>query len=119
MIALGSIVGVAVTSFARVGARESRVLGTAGSFSAISALFGGPIVAGVMMMEAGVGLGTGLTPALLPGFVAASLGYVVLVGFGDWGGLDAPGLAVRDLELYDARGSSTSSSRSRSASPPR
>jgi H+/Cl- antiporter ClcA len=101
VIALGSIVGVAVTSFARLGQKETTVLANAGSFSAISALFGGPIVAGVMMVEAGVGLGATLIPALLPGFVAAAVGYLIFVGFGDWGGLNAPGLAVPDLPLYE------------------
>jgi H+/Cl- antiporter ClcA len=102
VIALGAVVGLAVTSFARLGAQETGLIATAGSFSAISALFGGPLVAGVMMTEAGAaGLGARLVPALLPGFVAAAVGYVVFVGFGDWGGLNAPGLAVPDLEPYD------------------
>jgi len=55
----------------------------------------------VMMMEAGVGLGARLIPSLLPGFVAAAVGYLIFVGFGDWGGLNAPGLAVPDLDLYE------------------
>ena len=38
------------------------MLATAGSFSAISALFGGPLVAGMLMVEGGLGMG----PALLP-----------------------------------------------------
>jgi chloride channel protein, CIC family len=101
VIALGAITGLAVTSFARLGRQESAVLGGAGSFSAISALFGGPLVAGVMMVEAGVGLGARLIPTLLPGFVAAAVGYLIFVGFGDWGGLDAPGLAVPALEPYE------------------
>jgi chloride channel protein, CIC family len=101
VIALGAIAGIAVTSFVRLGEQETRMIATAGSFSAISALFGGPIVAGVMMVEAGAGLGARLIPALLPGFVAAAVGYLIFIGFGDWGGLDAPGLAVPDLPLYD------------------
>ena len=44
LIALGSIVGVAVTLVVRLDERERAVLATAGSFSAISALFGGPLV---------------------------------------------------------------------------
>jgi H+/Cl- antiporter ClcA len=102
VIALGAIVALAVTSFARVGEKETRVLAVTGSFAAISALFGGPLTAGVMMTEAASpGLGAATVPALLPGFVAAALGYVIFVGFGDWGGLDAPGLVVPDLPLYD------------------
>ena len=100
VIALGSITALAVTSFTRLGDQERKVVGTAGSFSAISALFGGPLVAGVMMVEAGVGLGARVIPALLPGFVAAAVGYLIFVGFGDWGGLDAPGLAVPNLEPF-------------------
>jgi H+/Cl- antiporter ClcA len=100
VIALGGITAVAVTAFAPVGTQERTVLSTAGSFSAISALFGGPLVAGVMMVEAGSSLGARLIPALLPGFVAAAVGYLIFVGFGDWGGLDAPGLAVPNLEPY-------------------
>jgi H+/Cl- antiporter ClcA len=101
VIALGGITALVVTSAARLGDQERSVLANAGSFSAISALFGGPIVAGVMMLEAGVGLGGKLIPALLPGFVAAAVGYLVFVGFGDWGGLNAPGLTVPDLPPYD------------------
>ena len=101
VVALGSIVALAVTSFARLAAAESRILATAGSFAAISALFGGPLVGGVLMTESALALGTRLVPTLLPGFVAAAVGYTIFVGFGDWGGLDTPGLAVPNLELYD------------------
>jgi H+/Cl- antiporter ClcA len=103
VIALGSVAALAVTGLATLDERESRVLGLAGSFSAISALFGGPIVAGVMMLEAGVGLGAAALPALLPGFVAAAIGYLIIIGFGDWGGLDAPGLVVPNLPTYDGK----------------
>ena len=104
LIALGSAVGLALTPLMRLrsGSQEGQLLAGAGSFSAISALFGGPIVGGVMMVEAGAaGLGARLIPALLPGFVAAALGYVVFVGFGDWGGLGTPGLAYPDLPAYE------------------
>jgi H+/Cl- antiporter ClcA len=101
VIALGTVVALAIASPARPREKESGILATAGSFAAISALFGGPLVGGVMMVEAGVGLGAALIPTLLPGFVAAAVGYVVFVGFGDWGGLDSPGLAVPDLALYE------------------
>lgn len=101
LIALGGAVGMAVQAFVRLDARENAVLSTAGSFSAISALFGGPIVAGVLMMEGAIGLGAAALPVLLPGFVAAAVGYVIIVGFGDWGGLNVPGLAVPNLPPYE------------------
>jgi H+/Cl- antiporter ClcA len=100
VIALGSAVGMVLVQYGRLEGREAGVLSTAGSFSAISALFGGPIVAGVMLTEGGVGLGQALIPALIPGFVAAALGYLVFVGFGNWGGLGVPGLAVPNLPPF-------------------
>lgn len=101
LIALGSAVGLAVTSFARPPELIRPVIANAGSFAAISSLFGGPIVGGVMMTEAGAGaLGEALIPTLLPGFVAAAFGYVIFVGFGHWGGLNAPGLVEPGLPQY-------------------
>jgi H+/Cl- antiporter ClcA len=100
VIALGSVVGMVVTHYVRLGPRETAVISNAGSFAAVSAIFGGPITAGILLTESGVGLGAALIPALLPGFVAAAVGYVVFVGFGHWGGLNAPGLAIPDLPLY-------------------
>jgi H+/Cl- antiporter ClcA len=101
LIALGSIVGVAVTRMVRLGPQENAFLGMAGSFSAVSALFGGPLVAGVLLLEGGVGMGAALLPLLLPGLVAAAVGYLLFVGLGDWGGLDTVGLAVPGLPAYD------------------
>jgi H+/Cl- antiporter ClcA len=101
LIALGSAVGMAVTVFATVGPREKQVLATAGSFSAISALFGGPLVGGMLMVEGGLEMGSKLIAVLLPGFVAAAIGYLIFVGFGNWGGLETQPLAVPNLPLYD------------------
>jgi H+/Cl- antiporter ClcA len=101
LIALGAVVGTVVIPFVRLNEQETAVMSTAGSFSAISALFGGPLVAGVLLLEGGIGLGASLIPVLLPGFVAAAVGYLVIIGFGDWGGLDVPGLAVPSLPPYE------------------
>jgi H+/Cl- antiporter ClcA len=101
IVALGSVVGIAAGRIASVGKRGSAVLSSAGEFSAISALFGGPLVAGMLLVEGGVALGAALLPLLLPGLVAAAIGYLVFVGFGSWGGLDTQGLVVPNLPLYD------------------
>jgi H+/Cl- antiporter ClcA len=101
LIALGSVVGVAFSTLFRLGPRENAVLATAGSFSAISALFGGPLVAGMLLVEAGVGMGAALIPTLLPGLVAAACGYLIFVGLGDWGGLDTTALSVPGLPEYN------------------
>jgi H+/Cl- antiporter ClcA len=55
----------------------------------------------MLLLEGGIGMGAALIPALLPGLVAAAIGYVIFVGLGDWGGLNAPGLVVPDLPAYD------------------
>ena len=101
LIALGSATGAAAAKLARLGAKETAVLATAGSFSAVSALFGGPIVAGMLMIEAVVGLGAMVVPTLLPGLVAAAVGYVLFVGLGDWGGLNTTALAFPGLPEYE------------------
>src|SRR6185436_18969655 len=101
LIALGSVVGMSMTLFYRANQREQTVLATAGSFSAISALFGGPLVGGMLMVEGGLGMGTALLPIILPGFVAAAVGYLIFVGFGTWGGLNAQGLVVPNLPAYE------------------
>jgi H+/Cl- antiporter ClcA len=101
VVALGAIVGVAATRLVRSEKRDVAVLSMAGSFSAMSALFGGPLVAGILLVESGLGMGAALITVLLPGLVAAAIGYTVFVGLGDWGGLNVPGLVVPDLPLYD------------------
>jgi H+/Cl- antiporter ClcA len=101
VVTLGAAVGVAATWFGRLGEREMAVLSTAGGTSAISALFGGPIVAGLLVLESGLPMGAALLPVLLPGLVAAAVGYLIFVGFGDWGGLGTPGLVVPDLPPYE------------------
>jgi H+/Cl- antiporter ClcA len=101
LIALGSATGMAFTVFARTGPREKAVLATAGSFSAISAIFGGPIVGALLMVEGGLERGRALIPILVPGFVASAIGYVIFIGVRDWPGLAAPGLAVPSLPPYE------------------
>jgi H+/Cl- antiporter ClcA len=103
LIALGSAVGLLVTHFrfARVDEKHHPVLSMAGSFSAISALFGGPLVAGMLLIEAGVGMGALLIPVLLPGLVAAAVGWLLFEGLGDWGGLETTPLSIPGLPSYD------------------
>jgi H+/Cl- antiporter ClcA len=100
VMAVGSAVGLGITSIVRSDAREQGILSMAGIFSAISTLFGGPLVAGVMLTEGGISMGAVLIPVLLPGFVAAAVGYLVFLGVGPYTGAPAPGLQVPDLPAY-------------------
>ncbi len=100
LIALGSVVGMVVVTFAHIDGPAKRVLATAGSFSAVSALFGGPLVAAFLLLEAGLSEGAALTPALLPGLVAAAVGYVLFIGLGNWGGLKQATLTISGLPPY-------------------
>jgi H+/Cl- antiporter ClcA len=101
LIALGSAVGLAVTHFVDVDPAHHRVLAMAGAFSAISALFGGPLAAGILLIEAGIGLGKLLIPLIIPGLVAAAIGYLLFTGFGNWGGLEETTLSVPGLPPYE------------------
>jgi H+/Cl- antiporter ClcA len=100
LIALGSVVGMTLAPLLREDKQGQAVVATAGSFSAVSALFGGPLVAGMLLVEAGIGRGAALIPALLPGLVAAAIGYLVFIGLGNWGGLPHTVLTVPDLPAY-------------------
>ena len=101
VIALGSVAGVAAARLARADDRALPVLSLAGSMSAMSALFGGPLVAGMLLLEGGLAMGAALLRVLLPGLVAAAIGYTIFVGLGDWAGLGTPGLTVPDLPPYE------------------
>ena len=101
LIALGSVAGLLVKKVTQLGIHGEKALDAAGSFAAISALFGGPIVGGVLMVEAASGLGAAALPALIPGFVAAATGYVVFIGIGNWGGVASMQLSVPGLPVYD------------------
>ena len=55
LIALGSVVGMFVAQQAKLQGPAQNVVAQAGSFSAVSALFGGPLVAGVLFLEGALG----------------------------------------------------------------
>ena len=101
LIAIGAAVGLLSKNVVHLGRNGQQVMATAGSFSAVSALFGGPLVASFMLVEAGVGLGAAVVPALVPGFVAAAVGYVVFTGVGGWAGITPTPLSVPELPEYD------------------
>ena len=76
------------------------IIATAGSFAAISTLIGSPIVAAFLMLEvAGLG-GTMLAVALLPGLLAAGIGFLVFVGLDELTGRGTFSIAIPDLPAF-------------------
>ncbi len=75
------------------------VLAASGSFAALSFVFGSPIIAAVVMIEA-VGLGgASLSLILLPGLLSAGVGSLAFVGVGWWTGLSTSAFTLGSLAL--------------------
>ncbi|MGB3687209.1 MAG: chloride channel protein [Ornithinimicrobium sp.] len=73
------------------------VMASAGSFAAVSALLGSPILGAFLIMEvAGIG-GATLSLVALPGLLASGVGAVVFVGLGSWTGLGTFSLALTSV----------------------
>ncbi len=102
LIALGGGLAAAVVRVARKGAPQQavRVVGAAGSFAAISTLFGSPLAAAFLLMEAsGLG-GPTLGLVLVPGLLASGVGALVFIGFDSWTGHGTFSLAVANLPPF-------------------
>ena len=102
LIAIGSGLGaLAIRTVKRDSAPTAiALIATAGSFAAISTLIGSPLVAAFLMLEvAGIG-GTMLAVALLPGFLAAGLGFLVFVGLDSLTGQGTFSLAIPELPAF-------------------
>ena len=102
LIAIGSGLGaLAIRSVQRDAAPTAvALIATAGSFAAISTLIGSPVVAAFLMLEvAGLG-GTMLAVALLPGFLAAGIGFLLFVGLDSLTGQGTFSLAIPDLPAF-------------------
>ncbi|MBT0993296.1 chloride channel protein [Cellulomonas sp. DKR-3] len=102
LIALGAIVGTWVTRWAHLKEQGGVAIGVAGSGAAMSTLFGGPLVAGLMLLEGGVGAGALVIPLILPALAASAMAYLLITGLGEWSGLPMPSLALPDLPTYES-----------------
>jgi H+/Cl- antiporter ClcA len=106
LIALGLGLGALAVRAVRLEPNTARLLVQAGAFAAIAALFGGPLIAALLLFE--VTAAGGRVPArqigqaLLPGFVAAGTGALVFTGVADWPGFHQESLELPALPLYDA-----------------
>ena len=103
LIALGGGLAAWVVTLSRreVAPQAAIVVGSAGSFAAISTLLGSPVVGAFLLMEAaGLG-GPTLGLVLLPGLVAAGVGSLIFIGLDAWTGLGTFSLAIPNLPPYD------------------
>ncbi|MGO9886528.1 MAG: hypothetical protein ACLP0L_01215 [Solirubrobacteraceae bacterium] len=75
------------------------MVGAAGSFAALSFIFGSPLIAAVILIEAaGIG-GPRLPMVLVPGLLAAGIGTLVSIGIGSFTGLSSSAYALQPITL--------------------
>jgi H+/Cl- antiporter ClcA len=75
------------------------VIAAAGSFAALSFIFGSPVIAAVIIIEA-AGLGGPRAPlVLLPGLIAAGIGSLTYLGVKSWSGVDTSSYAITPVSL--------------------
>jgi H+/Cl- antiporter ClcA len=101
LIALGSGLGVLAIRQVRRDAPEPvvAVVAAAGSFAAISFIFGSPLIGAVILIEA-AGLDRRRLQIVVPaGLLAAGIGSLVSIGMGQWTGLSSKDYALAPLTL--------------------
>ncbi|MEU9113738.1 chloride channel protein [Streptomyces sp. NPDC048483] len=99
LIALGGGLAVGAVRLLRrdVPEQTASVVGAAGSFAAVSALLGSPLLGAFLLMEAS-GLGGALLGVVLvPGLLAAGIGALIFTGLGDWTGLGTYSLTLHHV----------------------
>src|SRR5207248_4507482 len=101
LIALGLGLGILAIRSVRKDAPQQAVglMAAAGSFAAVSTIFGSPVIGAVIIIEA-AGLGGQTLPlVLLPGLLAAGVGSLVFIGMGGWTGLSTSAWALTPFSL--------------------
>lgn len=73
------------------------LVGAAGSFAAVSALLGSPLLGAFLLMEASGLAGAMLGMVLVPGLLAAGIGSLIFIGLGSWTGLGTYSLALHHV----------------------
>jgi H+/Cl- antiporter ClcA len=104
LIALGGGLAILTVGMVRKGAPDQvrLIMAAAGSFAAISTIFGNPVIGAVIIIEA-AGLGGPMLPlVLLPGLLAAGIGSIIFLGMGTVTGLSTSAYALPALGLPPA-----------------
>jgi H+/Cl- antiporter ClcA len=101
LIAIGGGLGFLTVRLLRRDAppEMATLVAASGTFAAVSFLFGSPLIAAVILIEAtGVG-GPRLPLVLIPGLLAAGIGSLVSLGLGSWTGVDTSEIALGPLPV--------------------
>jgi chloride channel protein, CIC family len=101
LMALGGGLGLLAIRLARPGAPEEagQVLAASSTLAALAFLFGSPIIAALILIEA-AGLGGPRLPlVLVPGLFASGIGSLMWIGMGSWTGLDTSAISISALKL--------------------
>jgi H+/Cl- antiporter ClcA len=100
LIAMGGGLAVLAVSWTpiRDDVTATKLITATGSAAAISAIFGNPLVAVVMLLEV-LGLARRQTMlVVLPCLISSGVGALMFTGLGDWTGLEIGALAIPDLQ---------------------
>ena len=99
LIALGGGFGVLAIRLVKrdAPARTQAVVAAAGSFAAVSALFGSPLLGAFLLMEASGIAGAMLELVLVPGLLAAGVGSLIFLGLDHLTGLGTFSLSIPGL----------------------
>ncbi|MFJ8886706.1 chloride channel protein [Streptomyces sp. NPDC102402] len=96
LIALGGGLAVYAARLLKPGIAPSAgaMVAAAGSFAAVSALLGSPLLGAFLLMEASGLAGMTLGLVLVPGLLASGIGSLIFVGLGSWTGLGTYSLTL-------------------------
>jgi H+/Cl- antiporter ClcA len=99
LIALGGGLGAYAVRLARKDAppQVTTMMAAAGSFTAISTLFGSPLLGAFLLMEAAGISGVTLELVLVPGLLASGIGSLIFIGLDNWTGLGTFSLSIPGL----------------------
>jgi H+/Cl- antiporter ClcA len=101
LIAMGGGLGLLAMRLVRRDAppQVSEVMAASAILAALAFLFGSPIIAAVVLIEAaGLG-GDRMRLVLLPGLLASGIGSLVWIGMGSWTGLSTDEISIAALKL--------------------
>ncbi len=99
LIALGGGVALMAVKLAKrdIPNRVGAIIAAAGSFAAVSALFGNPLIGAFLMLEVCGLSGATLELVLVPGLLASGIGYLVFTGLGSFTGHGTLSLSIPNL----------------------